>query len=382
MVDNYKICFIPDIPYLADQVYLNLADELKSKPIKVHLNYVHTVTNTKLHRASKLDKIRSRFDSVNIFEVDHPESLAGLRKRKRYFLNAVRGCDSLVFITDKSYEYRLARQFLSNVQRHVLQPATRFYSTSTSGNWKRKLVYYAYTFIGLPLVKKPGTLGFDDPKAKYYYWSNFWMPPYLKEKQLKCIEVGPIPFQRKDVSKPTIDCQVAVILSKRLSLPPDDFDAIISLIRLLIKGQPQVDFVIKVHPNEELKFFEDYFNECKNAVVHQKIDGSALVKYAKCVVSPWSTLVYEALYYNTAVIFINPDSRFDISKKIPGDYPFIASDENEAAVHLTQILEQNSDTLSNLRSHTKRVVGASNLNGYQIIAKSVLNDYSENRVSL
>jgi hypothetical protein len=93
--------------------------------------------------------------------------------------------------------------------------------------------------------------------------------------------------------------------------------------------------VIKVHPRDDTKYYEQFFEKLENDEIIVTKDGnlSSLLRETDLFITGWSMTSYQAVAMGVPVIAINPDNIFDYSKRFTNIGIPVASDIDQFTHH-------------------------------------------------
>lgn len=354
-----KILLVPSLPYLADDSFIPIAEALNKINPDNEITYFHAEYFLNLKNEVKdhyAPELLPPFVKVIIpkdgSKVTEHEILLSVRNQIKEVLKDFKP-DRLVFITDKTYAFRVFEMFDSKIPKIVIQPSTRTYSSKSIGLKRRLKLFYERQIKGLPITSLTNSFGIESKRAKYLFWTKFWFPPKGIRISTELFEMGPLPFQYKFSKLPAEKNMeeksnlVLIILSKRSSISKSQFEAIEKMVESAIQNLGSShEVIVKVHPREDLNYFQSRFAGKGNAKIIKDANSTELVNRSSLILAPWSTLIYEALFLEKKFILLNPQGIFDLKDIMVPDFKFIAKTPDEIKSLTELIFSKNNDQVA------------------------------------
>ena len=381
--------FIPEIPYLADRMFIDLALFMHRYYDEFVALYFHPVTPSgdTIDDVSLRDEVNDTFDFVYELEdlKNRPKDTGYYKSWQKEFASVIKAHkpDVIFFVSGRSFTFRLCKSMANSIPRIVAQPATRFYANAVSGGLRPWLRYFYYSkMLGIPVSQTPGSMGFDDPQSRYLFWSAFWYPPKNVNDGNNCYSVGPLAFQhlKANGDEPKANGRdlpksILVLLGKRSKTPWGQYRQILELLKSTIQLFATTTFIFKVHPQEDPDFFYQYFDQEHNIDIKTGLSTQELIRSSSIVLSPWSTSVYEAMFLEKPVIILNPNRIFDLRKIIPSDYPYVISNLADAGKWVSHFISDEyleSETyVKTIQTSSSILIGDRNQNAYLTVIEHV-----------
>ncbi len=350
-----KILFIPSLPYLADDCFLPIAEEINKMNQNHVVGYFHAE-----YYLNCLNKVKDQYspknlpafiqiiDPIDASQSSEKEILVLIKNQVQDVISSFEP-DRLVFITDKTYAFRVFDLLDRRLAKIVVQPATRTYG-SNKVSLSRKLKVFIEKYIkGIPENSLSNSFGIENRDCTYLFWTKFWFPPISIRNSKKLFEIGPLPFQyrfsklQKELGPSHNGNVLLIILSKRSSIPKLQFEAIEEMVEAAIKDfGSSHELIVKVHPREDLGYFMNRFGRSGRALIVQDANSTDLVNRASLILAPWSTLIYESLFLKKKFILLNPNGMFDLKELMVPGFRFIATSNSQLRQMAEMIFSDNT----------------------------------------
>lgn len=337
-----KILFIPSLPYLADDCFIPIAAQINILNKDHSIGYFHA--EYYLNLKNGVNDYYAPKSLADFFEIIEPLNASQLSEKetlllvKKQIIEVIESFapDRLVFITDKTYAFRVFEMLDGKLPKLIIQPSTRTYGSNKVSLKKKAKVFYEKHIKGIPINSLSNSFGIESKDSKYLFWTKFWFPPKAIRNSNHLFEIGPLPFQYKDaklksnLNTPTRENLILIVLGKRTSIPEKHFAAIEEMVEGIIRSfGSRHEIIIKVHPREDLNYFTKRFEANSKVSILKNANSTELLKSAKLVLAPWSTLIYEALFLSKKFILLNPNGVFDLKELMLSDFKFIAKSLEE-----------------------------------------------------
>lgn len=328
------------MPYLADDCFIPIAEELKNMNQNHIVGYFHAeyylncLNHVKdYYSPQNLPSFIQLIPPVDASQSSEKEILKIVKEQIKQVITAF-APDRLVFITDKTYAFRVFELLDKRIPKFVVQPSTRTYETKKVGFKRNLKVFFEKHIKGIPINSSGNSFGLESKESAYLFWTKFWFPPKSIQNSKKLYEIGPLTFQykfsklQKKFEVGNSENIILIVLGKRSSIPKTQFEAIEEMVETAITGfGSSHEVIVKVHPREDLDYFVDRFGKYGKAQIIQDANSTALVNKAELILAPWSTLIYEALFLQKKFILLNPNGMFYLNELMVPGFKFIANNQ-------------------------------------------------------
>lgn len=363
--------FIPTISYLAIPTFTPVAGQLHDFT-KIYLNFHEFESDSDEIKTKISESLQLEFNRIlTIEKVSHITKwpFSDFFKFKK-LVSQIRKTiktiapDVIIFLTDKSFIFRVCRIFFPSIPRVVIQPASRRYFQDDSSVWNKIRFHLYYHLLKVPLYGRQTSFGLEFKDTFFLFWSDFWMASLPFSQSPHRLAVGAPHLDKYFVNDSMWRNRltaseysgnnkiVAIALSKRKTIGENKFMEFMDLLRVVVNRFPDNHFVIKVHPMEDEHFYASQFDQgtYPNVRVTKDENIETLISRCDVLLSPWSSVTYQAMAMGVPVILMNPGKQYDLSKKYPESFDLVAHDD-ESLVRLLSSCLFSEDTR---KGHEKR----------------------------
>lgn len=259
-----------------------------------------------------------------------------------------------IFPTDFSFEFRLLRRLQPKIKLAVIQVSFKRIEQLRSYGWVHQLKAFFYDkILGVPLFRSKYHFGEQDPQAWYLFWTKKWARSVLRPEKTQ------LRFSNATLAttakKPDLNLDqdfiqridgrplVTVFLNKRLSIGKEAFTEYSNFYINLVNSCPEVFFVIKVHPYEDLDYCQKLYasmNSSNSAVIASELQPEQLLVNSNLFITQWSTAIQDAMRFRVPTILVNPNKSHSMRKWFVDDFPFIISEKEELPTAVKHTLSQ------------------------------------------
>lgn len=347
-----RLVFIPTYSYLSHPLFFNIARCAQ----KFHTIYFNTrdplfaVSN----RGISPEDIGSHFDEYyeaafvprktrkNIV-LHHPEVQSALEDQ----LNTLEP-DAIITTSDMGgYIVRLCNMWAEKrgIPFIVIQPS--FIPLERTGKTlKEKLFYSAFNkVLGIPLYTRQKVFGNERPGNYLFLWGEYFKKFYRGLAIEKNIRVTGNPafdsiFQNQRSTELGIDIPQGVAVVTICTQPLDVllsesvFEKVNEIFRVLVEENPDLFFIIKVHPRENREKY-DQFN-ISHSLVIRDVPFHALLEKTHVQVSVSSYTSFEAVVFEVPIVLVDPG--LQLSDYFNNEIGLIATTKGMITAHVRKCL--------------------------------------------
>jgi hypothetical protein len=234
----------------------------------------------------------------------------------------------------------------------VIQPAFISNTAGRADTWKDCIGYLLCNIIlRMPLCRKQKLFGNERPCNYLFLWGEFFKNFYKGTEIEKNIYVTGNPafdeILDKDINeRPPVELEVEIpkgskvitictqpldkLIGKELSQQADRFFA------SAIKNNPDLFFIIKVHPREETKKYVDIFSDLNvnNYTVVKDVGLNEIFTVTDLQVSVSSSASFDAVISGIPVVIVNPEGRIQLFDYFKGQIELTANTPDELNMNL------------------------------------------------
>lgn len=342
-----RIVFIPSLLYLSNNLYASINKHLPEVE-KIYFDFNYQLNSRYSHDYQKeIENIRDDFNKIVFFEDQPSYNILPLSnkydlmkyyfKKSKFNLNVIQELKSIkpdlfVLASDKTDAFNLIRHYFNSTPALVIQQAFLSKTKEEKASLKVKIHYsileklFRYpTLPTTPWFKN----GNNEGNLFKAFWSPFWAfdGNYDKNKIFftgngtidEDINIGNIRLQSNSnykLEQPRI-VYFSQPINQRFGL--GNQNKINQLVKEFLNDLSSFDLIIKVHPREDIQFYNDFFQEVYPSKIQiiKDINNSFLLKERDLVITGCSTLVVKSIAMGVPVILMNPGDIFDYNKIFP-----------------------------------------------------------------
>jgi len=393
--ERINVLWFPQLRYLSLQPYAAIINEAKHKGQNILLDTSAYSGRFQAITETEKSTLLETYDNVYVlspckskYHVQRNlDEYAKYKELKRKILEIVHkeNIGLAVFPTDFIYEFRVLRRCLPEVKLIVLQVSFRQSLPYREYNFRHKIKAFCYdNFLGVPIFRANPNFGHQHSTAWYFFWSEKWAKSIVNNMDSNLFFANatlqntnyqppislPIQIAERKGNKPL----VTIFLNKRLSI---GLDAIINYTRIyqyLIQKSENYFFVLKVHPQEELKFFKSLYEGSKinnYLIVKDEYRPEELLLNSDLFITQWSTSIADCMKARIPTLLLNPHKTHDMESRMVADFPFIAYDEESIVSLMNSILMQEESYWYTVEEFIKNSFGNSFNKGPQRFAEAL-----------
>lgn len=342
-----RILFIPSLFYLSNSLFIRIVDHLGdleafyldaeySLNKKHSLDYDKEINNLKRH----FKQVTRIYDKQEFGLSTEKNTLIKLR----YYLNKRRinketikqirhvQPDLFVLTSEKTDTYKLVINYFNDIPVLIIQQGTIHKKTAKTLSLKTRLRHlflkalFKYPTLSINLWTE------DEAKTNKIfkaYWSSFWANDHIAENVFftgnpnldEAICDGNNRIEKVDnynFSAPRVLYTTQPLASVFNLQKQNQFN---EHILHFINNKPDINLTIKVHPREDLDYYNEFFanSTCKNISITKEADLDTLFEKADLLITGYSGTSYQAVARGVPVIALDPGDIYDYSKFFPGE---------------------------------------------------------------
>lgn len=301
-------------------------------------------------------KFRGRFSNVFAY-----------RKWKNQLIDIVKheNPGAIICISDLQPTYKILKNSFPDLPFIFIQHGQLKKQIKIATGWSRiESTINDLVNFGTSLQPKNNLVGNQDLDTYYFFWTKKWTEHFPSKK--KIWHIGATNYDQMfvkdfsshkktkkekfgfDGSKPVL----LIALNKSRGVGPIIFQNYISIYKSLIQYFSECQFIIKIHPNEDLEFCKKIFEleEGPDRYFIKDGDWEELLHASDLYISHWSSSLYLAIAASIPSIILCPVSIEELKKRHLHEFGYIAKNKSElkSIVH-SFIYEEEEERYSSFR---------------------------------
>ncbi len=223
--------------------------------------------------------------------------------------------------------------------------------------FKEQLLYLLFNrILDIPLCTRQKIFGNERPKNYLFLWGEYFRNYYRGLEIEKNIHItgNPTfdPILKNEFDKTELD-DLGLVLEGRpiITICTELVDEILGkenvreinhFYRFAIRENPDLHFVIKVHPREDSEKYEKIFHDLdkSNHTIVRNIDLHSLFRVTDVQVSVASYSSFEAIVFGIPVVLVNPGNRISFTDHFDNKIELRATAEEELSGHIRRSLTE------------------------------------------
>lgn len=339
-INRKKILFIPGIVYLANPHFFSITKYLKHFQLiylytKDSYGYLMKIYDEKVD-VDEINRYFDLYDEVEDFEgYDELSDINRIKRYKRYY-NYIKGVKSkldyykpncIISGSDKYLSQRIAIQWAKKrkVPYIILQVAF-LEKTRPVFSLRSEIRRYIFNnILSMPIYRKRTLIGEENKETYLFLWGEQFKKLYNKKRAYvlgnplfdKLLRDSVFNSKLKNIENLQSTKTVLICSDGNICLISKVGDKIVSKTMKLwyetIKNNSDLKFIIKPHPGEKRKEFDEYFGKLQNAKIIADKNLYDLFKTSDVQISVNSASSFEAVFAGLPIILTNLDK----SEKLP-----------------------------------------------------------------
>lgn len=346
-----RVVYIPSYYYLSHPIFFNIVRCAKDRFQNIYFNTKDPLFAKTNKGGIKQEEIKTYFDEYH--EIDTPLTLSSLadfdNTSEKYrcvisFVSRFKAFrirleqqldmlnpDAIVTATDMGgYINRMCNLWAerNNVHFIIIQPSfleADLISNKIKNKSKNQLCYLLFNkLLNIPVFRRQNYFGNERPKNYLFLWGESFKNRYKGLKIEKNIYITGNPafdplFEGESIGKGgnnigieiPKDRPIAIICTQILEglIDEKDIREVENLYRTVIKDNPNLYFIVKVHPRQDLEKYNKIFDDIakNNFVIVKNMDLYSLFGCADVHVSVSSYSSFEAVIFGIPIVLIKRD---------------------------------------------------------------------------
>jgi hypothetical protein len=347
--------FIPSLHYLSNPVFIPVAQKMQGIK-KVYLDAEYTMNKKYINDyPAQLKYLSQFFDEVSALEYEVPTThsskfteLSELRKKSIDTINAIERVnpDVIILGSDATDVFKICNTFFKRKKIYVIQQSALRPFVEKQYSFKEKLSYLLYKYVlKVPILASNPWIKYTD-NSIHFLWSDF----FFLNPHKKYIATGN-PAWDKVLS--AFDGKYGYSSNRNIvcfatqpnfgTIEETIYVEFIEMVKEVIKLYPQLQFIIKVHPRENIEIYKKLFSteEFDNVHIEKEEPIDKVLDRCFLLITGWSMSGYESIIKGIPVILGNPGNKMDFSYLNPDNMLPVASSLSVFSEEIKKLMQPN-----------------------------------------